>query len=55
MTFINYYSINHPKINELVLVQFTEKNDSFFKAKLIEYDYTGIMNYQDATKKKKSK
>jgi translation initiation factor 2 alpha subunit (eIF-2alpha) len=49
----NYYSNPNPRINELVLVQFIEKCDSFFKAELLEYDYEGIMIFQDATKKKK--
>ena len=51
----NYYSNSNPKIGELVLVQFTEKCDSFFKGYLLEYEYDGIMNFQDATKKKKKK
>ena len=50
---INYYSSENPKLNELVLVHFIEKCDSFFRAKLLEYKYTGILNFQDATKKKK--
>uniref|UniRef100_A0A6C0EE31 S1 motif domain-containing protein n=1 Tax=viral metagenome TaxID=1070528 RepID=A0A6C0EE31_9ZZZZ len=51
--FINFYSKNDPIIDELVLIHIIEKCDSFFKAKLIEYNYNGIMNFQDATKKKK--
>jgi translation initiation factor 2 alpha subunit (eIF-2alpha) len=50
---IQYYSVNDPKIDELVLVHFIEKCDAFFNAKLIEYKYDAIMNFQDATKKKK--
>ena len=50
---INYYSSENPKLNELVLVHFIEKCDSFFRTKLLEYQYTGILNFQDATKKKK--
>ena len=52
---INYYYNKQPEINELVLVNFTEKMDSYFKAQLIEYKYSGILNFQDATKKKKIK
>jgi len=53
MTDFNFYSTKNPTIGENVLVQFTNKNDSFFEAKLIEYPYHGIMNFLDATKKKK--
>jgi len=53
LTFINFYSKNDPLLDELVLIHITKKCDSFFKAKLLEYDYDGIMNFQDATKKKK--
>jgi translation initiation factor 2 alpha subunit (eIF-2alpha) len=50
---IQYYSTSNPNIDELVLVQFTEKCDAFFNLKLLEYPYEGIMNFQDATKRKK--
>lgn len=51
-----FYSTNKPEINENVLVQFIERKDAYFKAKLIEYSlYEGILNFQDATKKKKIK
>jgi len=51
-----FYSTNKPEINENVLVHFIEKKDAYFKAKLIEYStYDGILNFQDATKKKKIK
>jgi translation initiation factor 2 alpha subunit (eIF-2alpha) len=50
---IQYYSVNDPKVDELVLVHFIEKCDAFFNAKLIEYKYDAIMNFQDATKRKK--
>lgn len=49
----NYYSNNDPEVDELVLVNFTEKLDGFFKAKLLEYDYQGIIVFQNITKKKK--
>jgi translation initiation factor 2 alpha subunit (eIF-2alpha) len=53
---MNYYSIDIPHNNELVLVVFNEnlQNEGIFKGKLIEYpNYECIMNYQDATKKRK--
>ena len=49
----NFYSKEHPETEEIVLVQFTEKCDSFFKGYLKEYEYVGIMTFQDTTKKKK--
>ncbi len=48
-----YYSEANPAEGEIVLVQFTEQNETFFRAKLMEYDYTGMMNYQDVTKKRR--
>lgn len=48
-----YYSVDTPVVGELVLVNFTERNDSFFDAKLIEYPYRGMMGYQLVTKKRK--
>lgn len=53
MTSYQFYSINDPTVGELVLVEFVEKTESFFHAKLFEYQYTGIMNYSDASKKRK--
>jgi len=51
-----FYSTNKPEINENVLVHFIEKKDSYFTAKLKEYTlYDGILNFQNATKKKKIK
>jgi translation initiation factor 2 alpha subunit (eIF-2alpha) len=50
---IQFYYNNSPRLGELVLVQFTKHNDGFFEAKLLEYPFIGIMNYQDATKKRK--
>ena len=51
-----FYSTDKPEVNENVLVHFIEKKDAYFKAKLIEYStYDGILNFQDATKKKKIK
>jgi translation initiation factor 2 alpha subunit (eIF-2alpha) len=56
MDLLQFYSTDSPNINENVLVHFIEKKDSYFKAKLIEYPlYEGILNFQDATKKKKIK
>jgi len=48
-----YYSEANPIEGEIVLVQFTEKNDTFVKAVLLEYQYTGMMNYKDITKKRR--
>jgi translation initiation factor 2 alpha subunit (eIF-2alpha) len=53
MSDFQYYSTINPTQGELVLVEFTEKLDSFFDAKLIEYPYRGMMNYSDASKKRK--
>lgn len=53
MTDICFYSNQDPIKGELVLVEFINKNDSFFEAKLLEYNYTGMMCYNDITKKKK--
>lgn len=53
MSDYQYYSTINPTQGELVLVEFTEKLDSFFDAKLIEYPYRGMMNYADASKKRK--
>lgn len=53
---INFYSKNKPELNELVLVVFNLNciSEGFFKGTLIEYPYYNcIMNYHDATKKKK--
>ena len=51
-----FYSIDKPSINEIVLVNFIEKKDSYFKGKLLEYNlYDAILNFHDATRKKKVK
>jgi translation initiation factor 2 alpha subunit (eIF-2alpha) len=52
---IQFYSTANPNVGEIVLVQFTQKMEAFFDAVLVEYPYRGIMNYQDATKKRKVK
>jgi ribosomal protein S24E len=55
---MNYYSTLYPEIDELVLVVFNKNVDEegIFKGSLLEYpNYNCIMNYQDATKKKKVK
>lgn len=51
MSKLQFYSEINPTVNELVLVEFTAKNEAFFDAKLLEYDYRAIMSVQDATKK----
>ena len=48
-----YYSDTDPIIDELVLVKFIKRNESFFDGELLEYNYKGVLNYQDATKKRK--
>ena len=53
MEIIQYYSEMDPVIDELVLVKFIKRNDSFFDGELLEYKYKGMLNYQDATKKRK--
>ena len=52
---IQFYSTENPGVGEIVLVKFTKKDEAFFDAVLLEYPYRGIMNYQDATKKRKVK
>lgn len=53
MSLKQFYSVNNPTVGELVLVHFIERTDSFFDAILLEYPYSGMMSYQDATKKRK--
>jgi translation initiation factor 2 alpha subunit (eIF-2alpha) len=53
MSSYQYYSTIIPTEGELVLVEFTEKTDSFFDARLLEYPFRGMMNYSDASKKRK--
>jgi translation initiation factor 2 alpha subunit (eIF-2alpha) len=48
-----FYSVINPNVGEFVLVHFIERTDSFFDAVLLEYQYRGMMSYQDATKKRK--
>jgi translation initiation factor 2 alpha subunit (eIF-2alpha) len=51
---INFYKSSDPLLSEPILVKFIEKTDDFFKAILCEYiEYIGILNFQNATKKKK--
>ena len=51
---MEYYSVSKPNEGELVLVHFTEINDNFIAAILMEYNgYKGMMKHQDATKKRK--
>ena len=53
---LQFYYTDKPEFNENVLVHFIEMKDAYFKAKLIEYSsYEGILNFKDATKKKKIK
>ena len=48
-----FYNAELPTKGDLVLVQFTKRNDSFFEAILLEYKCSGMMNYKDATKKRR--
>jgi translation initiation factor 2 alpha subunit (eIF-2alpha) len=49
-----YYSKPNPSKDEMVLVRFTAIKEGFFDAELLEYpSYTGIMNFKDATKKRR--
>lgn len=50
---MQYYSVNKPHEGELVLVNFTDINDNFVDAILIDYQFRGMMKHQDATKKRK--
>jgi translation initiation factor 2 alpha subunit (eIF-2alpha) len=51
---VQFYSDPEPKENQNVLVRFIKKNDAFFEAELVEYHYRGMMNYSDASKKKRN-
>ena len=53
MTQMQFYNAVLPTKDELVLVQFIKRHDSFFEAILLEYKCGGMMNYKDATKKRK--
>ena len=53
MTSYQYYSNINPTVGEIVLVEFTTRNESFFDATLLEYPYRGMMSYSDASKKKR--
>ena len=51
---LQFYSNEHPVEGEIVLVQFTKKHEGFFDAILMEYiGYNGLMNFQDASKKRR--
>lgn len=50
---VQYYNTIHPTVGENVLVVFSENKNTYFDGKLLEYPYIGIMNYRDATKKRK--
>ena len=50
-----FYHNKKPKNNELVLINVIEQLDSYFKVILLEYNIEGILNFKDATKKKKIK
>jgi len=42
-----------PKVGTTVLAVFTKQKDGYFEAKLVDYPYEGIMNFKDATKRRK--
>jgi translation initiation factor 2 alpha subunit (eIF-2alpha) len=49
-----FYSNPNPTQNEMILVQFIAIKDGFFDAILLEYPgYIGIMNFKNATKKRR--
>jgi translation initiation factor 2 alpha subunit (eIF-2alpha) len=48
-----YFSSPDPNVDELVLVIFNEHTETFIDGELIHYDYKAMMNYQNATKKRK--
>ena len=51
---LQFYSNEHPAVGMIVLVQFTKKHEGFFDATLMEYiGYNGLMNFQDASKKRR--
>jgi translation initiation factor 2 alpha subunit (eIF-2alpha) len=52
MEFQIYYN-NEPFIHEIVLVKFTERTSTHIEGELLEYNYKGMMSYNDATKRKK--
>jgi hypothetical protein len=47
------YHNSIPELNELVLIKFNKKHETHFEGELTEYNFTAIMSYNDATKKKK--
>lgn len=50
----NEYMFNTvPKIGSNVLAVFTKQKDGYFEAKLVDYPYEGIMNFKDATKRRR--
>jgi translation initiation factor 2 alpha subunit (eIF-2alpha) len=53
---INYYSTTEPTIDELVLVNFNNKDENAYFGELLEYkQYRCFMNYGDIVKKNKVK
>jgi len=50
----NEYMFNTmPKVGTNVLAVFTKQKDGYFEAKLVDYPYEGIMNFKDATKRRR--
>ena len=48
-----YMFTTMPKIGTNVLAVFTKQKDGYFEAKLIDYPFEGIMNFKDATKRRR--
>jgi hypothetical protein len=48
-----YMFTTMPKVGTTVLAVFTKQKDGYFEAKLVDYPYEGIMNFKDATKRRK--
>jgi len=51
--YFQIYNNSVPELNETVLIKFIKKLDTHFEGILLEYNYSAIMSYNDATKKKK--
>jgi len=48
-----YMFTTMPKVGTTVLAVFTKQKDGYFEAKLVDYPYEGIMNFKDATKRRR--
>jgi translation initiation factor 2 alpha subunit (eIF-2alpha) len=50
---ISFYKRDKPSLNELVLINVVEHNETHIKGSLIEYECDVFINYNDASKKKR--